>query len=241
MRAARLLGWLWKVALPLLAVAIILSTFFWLSQSGVVAIEQVVVEGNQIVSTEEIIEKTGPLLRGESLLQLSFEDAARAAESLTYVQSVEFSRDFPHTVHLRIYEHRPFVYLKDADGKIFLSSDEGKVLEEVEKRNSSDLPLLITAEPCDAEPGREIDCADAMNGIDFLTRVPVDFNEKIVEVKVDGGEISFKTGSGATVRFGDLSDDALKFEVARQLIVRTVQAGRLVSIDVSVPERPVTR
>lgn len=233
-------GWLWKAALVLLTAAVAVSGFFWLSQSGVFAIEEIIIEGNQTVATEEIMEKAGPLLNGRSLLDYSFSDAAGAAGSFTYIESVDFSRDFPHTIRMQVREHRPFVYLKAVDGKLFLLTDSAMVLEGVESP-AAGWPLLITAEPCAVELARRADCADVLAGVEFLASVPVSFNERIVEVTVDDGAISFRTASGATVRFGSPGDADLKFEVARQLIARTVQGGAPVSIDVSVPDRPVTR
>lgn len=240
MRLPAISGWLWKIIFVLLVLAIAFSGLFWLSQSGVFAIEEIIVEGNQTVQTEEILQKTAPLLRGESLMQHSFADAAWAAESIPYVDSVEFERDFPHTIRILVREHRPLVYLKAADGKTFLLTADAVVLEDVGSPDST-WPVLATKEPCAVETGSRAGCVDVVTGVEFVANIPVSFHERIVEVVVDGGVVTFKTVSGATVRFGNLEDYALKFEVARQLIARTVKEGVPVSIDVSVPDRPVSR
>ena len=66
---------LWKVSLVLLLVGIGAGAAFWLSQSSVLAVDEIVVEGNHVVSTEEIMEKAGPLLRGQSLRPAAAFDA----------------------------------------------------------------------------------------------------------------------------------------------------------------------
>ena len=69
----------------------------------------------------------------------------------------------------------------------------------------------------------------------------MNFNYEFAEVTVADGDIRAKTKSGVNVHFGSLDDYGFKFEVLRQLLARSSAAGVQVTIDVSVPERPVTK
>jgi cell division septal protein FtsQ len=186
------------------------------------------------------MEQAGPLLRGQSLVKPPFETVRGELGEFAFVESIEFDRDFPGTIVIRVREYRPFVCLRAADGKTFILSSEGRVLAD---QGAAPIvyPVLTTREPCLAEIGRQPDCADVLTGVRFLANIPVNFNHEIAEVSVDNGDINAKTRSGVSVHFGTLVDYELKFEVLRQLLARAAAAGVQVIIDVSVPERPVTR
>ncbi|MHB9112827.1 MAG: cell division protein FtsQ/DivIB [Thermoleophilia bacterium] len=233
-------SYIWKTLLAVLLVAIGAGAAFWLSQSSVLAIDEIVIEGNRAVTTEEIMEKAGPLLRGQSLVRPPFDTVRGELGDFAFVKDIEFDRDFPGTVIIRIREHRPFICLQAAGGKSFVLSAEGKVLAE-QGAAAAPYPVLTTKEPCPAEVGRMPDCADVLTGARFLANIPVNFNYEFAEVSVDIGNINTKTRSGVSVHFGTLVDYELKFEVLRQLLVRATAAGVQVIIDVSVPERPVTK
>ena len=233
-------SYIWKILLAVLLVGIGAGAAFWLSQSSVLAIDEIVIEGNRAITTEEIMEKAGPLLRGQSLVRPPFDTVRGELGDFAFVEDIEFDRDFPGTIVIRIREHRPFICLQTADGKAFILSSEGKVLAEQGTAPAA-YPVLTTKQPCLAEVGRQVDCADVLTGARFLANIPVNFNYELAEVSVDNGDINTKTRSGVSVHFGTLVDYELKFEVLRQLLARATAAGVQVIIDVSVPERPVTR
>jgi len=231
---------IWKVSLAVLLVGIGAGAAFWLSQSSVLAIDEIVVEGNRAVSTEEIMEKAGPLLRGQSLVRPPLDTVRGELGGIAYVENVEFERDFPGTVVIRVKEYRPFISLRAADGKTFIVSSEGRVLSE-QGAAPLTLPVVSTKEPCAEEVGRQTECVDVLTATRFLTDIPVNFNYEFAEVSVENGDINAITRSGVKVHFGSLVDYEMKFEVLRQLLARSTAAGVEIFIDVSVPERPVTK
>ncbi|MBK5226004.1 MAG: FtsQ-type POTRA domain-containing protein [Thermoleophilia bacterium] len=240
MSDGRIGTYLWKASLAVILVGIGAGGFFWLSQSPVLAVDDIVVEGNHYTSTEEIMEKAGPLLRDQSLVRPQFDTVRAALGELPFIENVEFERDFPNTVIVRIREYRPLVCLQGAGGKNFVLSSEGRVLSELNGACPV-LPVLSTKEPCLAQAGRMSECEDALVGARFLGNIPASFNYEFSEVSVADGDIRAKTNSGVGVHFGSLDDYGLKFEVLRQMLARSVAAGVQVTIDVSVPERPVTK
>ncbi len=80
-----------------------------------------------------------------------------------------------------------------------------------------------------------------LTGAQFLANIPASFNYEFSGVLIDAGNISARTKNGVDVNFGSLDNYGLKFEVLRQMLARSVVAGAQVTIDVSVPERPVTK
>lgn len=231
---------LWLVLLGMLLAGIAAGSYLWISQSDLLAIEKIVVDGNRMVTTEEIIDKTGPMLRGRSLVSPSFDNASRSLYDFPFIESVELDRDFPHSMIIHIREYRPFVTLAVAEGRYFMLSSGGKALAALPAPDPG-YPLITTGEPCQVDIGLQVECPDALAGYEFLNNIPTNFNQEIAEVRVVDGDVTIRTGSGVNVHFGALDDYGLKFEVLRQLLAKSAAAGTTLSIDVSVVERPVTK
>lgn len=240
MSSRRLPGFLWSLTVVFLLSGIGGGGLFWLSQSGLVAVEEIEIYGNRVTDTGQILEKVGPLLKGQSLLSRSFGAAEQELGSFPYFESFELDRDFPSTIRIYIREYRPFACLKGAGERFYLISNDGKVLSGLDKPDSR-YPVLLTREPCAAAIGAAAGCQDVNAGVQFLANIPVIFNYEFAEVTVAGEDITAKTRNGVNVRFGSLEDYGLKFEVLRQLMARSVAAGTTITIDVTVPDRPVTR
>lgn len=230
----------WWIMLALVLLATVAGAVFWLSQSSLMAIETIEVEGNRSVPVEQILETATPLLMGESLMRISYDELERSLTAMPFIEAVEFERGFPHTLRVRVQERQAGANLAAAEGRLLLLSSEGYVLAELEAADES-YPVISTSEACAAEVGEVPDCPDVKVGVRFVTDIPTSFNQGFSDVAVEQGYIRARTMTGALVTFGTLDDYGLKFEVLRQLLARTAAQGMLVIIDVSVPERPVTR
>ncbi len=231
--------WRWLPAL-LLAAALVAGLVFWLSQSSLLAIEEIEVEGTIVVPDEEVVAATAPYLLGRSLVSLSYDEAAAALADRPFIESVSFDRRPPHTICIRVRERRPVLVFNDVSGRYFIVSDEGFVIAS-RQGPDPDLPLLTVAGACAVEAGAPTDCGELLTGVAFVADIPAEFNHRFTEVSVAGEDIRAVTAGGTRVVFGSLEQYQLKFEVLRQLLARTAQPGVKTTIDVSVPERPVTR
>ena len=229
----------WPLITLLLGVLLLAVGYFWLSQSTLLAVESIELSGNHILSDEELMAVVGPRLMGNSLLDYSYEEASEALRELPVVKDIEIRRDFPHTLHVEIFEYRPVACYEGSNGCYFLS-DDARILS-IGGQTDSSLPVLSTGEACDGETGGYLECDDVLTGIEFLISIPVNLHQNFTKVVVKDGMIDATTLSGIDVHFGTIDEYAYKFEVLRQLIARTVTAGEQVVIDVSVPDRPVTR
>ena len=226
------------LAVPLL-VLIVAAAFFAVSHSSLLAISHIEVDGNQTTPTSQIMATAGPMLTGRSLLSLSFDDVNRALDQLPFISEVDIERSFPHTIRLHVHEHHAVAWYRTGSQSLLLSGS-GRVLKQQSVPDGS-LPLLTTRDACAAGVGRQASCGDVKAGLSFLTGIPVSFDHQITEVSVADGDINFKTAAKVNIHFGPLDDYSLKFEVISQLIARTAKAGKTVTIDVSVPDRPVTK
>lgn len=233
-------SYLWPLTLIVLVLAIVAGGVFWLSQSSVLAVETVVVNGNHMLSDEEVMAIVGPRLYGKSLLKYSFDDVGEALRQLPFVENVEIKRDFPHSVNVEIREYRPVTCYSGADGNKYFLSDDSRVLTTAEEPDTT-LPVLQTGDSCTAAIGEHMECDDVATGIEFIISVPLNLNQEFSEVNVESGIIDASTISGIEVHFGTMDDYDYKFEVLRQLIARSMETGEQVVIDVSVPDRPVIR
>lgn len=224
----------------MLIVAAAAGAVFWLSQSSLLAVETIEVEGNRAVPAEQVLEMAAPLLMGESLIRFSYDEVERGLTALPFVESVEIERDFPHTLRIRLRERQVAATLTGVDGRLRLLSTEGLVLAELDAQ-AQGYPVLAIGTACEAAVGEIPDCQDLRIGVRFIADVPTNFNREFSDVAVKDGHIRALTRSGVLVIFGTLDDYGLKFEVLRQLLARAGVEGTPMTVDVSVPERPVTR
>ncbi len=240
MASGHMRSYLWKVTLAVLLAGIGAAAVFLLSQSSVLAVNEIIVDGNRVIPTEQILEKAGPLLRNQSIIHPSFDAVRGELGGMPYIESVDFDRDFPNTVIIHIREYRALACLKGAAGMNYILAPDSRILA-AQAESCPVMPVVMTKTPCAGEAGGFSECADVGAGTDFLANIPVSFNYEFAEVSVDNGDIRARTKTGVNVHFGSLDKYGLKFEVLRQLLARSVAAGVQVTIDVSVPERPVTK
>lgn len=229
----------WTGLVVFLALALAAGAFFWLSQSSLMSVDQVKVEGNIVVPADFIIETAGPYLRGRSLLERVDQRAAEVLTEVPYIKSVDFDRRFPDTIYIEVIEYQPVLSLAASESFYLMASDDTAIMKLEQPR--TDMPLLATREACEVAAGERLECPDANTGVQFVADIPPNFNYKFADLYVENGRISATTTDGSKVNFGTLDQYELKFEVLRQLLARSASPGVTVTIDVSVPERPVTR
>ena len=228
--------WLWRLSLVVLIAGLGAGGLFGISQSSLLAVSNITVDGNQAVPSAQILGAVDPVLKGRSLLSFSFDDAGRVLSQFPFIESVKVQRDFPHTLHLHVEERKPLAELAVSGGYLLLSSD-GYVLAWQQAPDPA-YPVLTVKNSCSADPGRKAGCSEVNQGVQFLGNIPVDFDQQMAAANVYDGDINARTRTNINIHFGTLDDYNLKFEVLTQLIARSAAGA---SIDVSVPGRPVTK
>jgi cell division protein FtsQ len=186
------------------------------------AVHQVKVEGAPPRAAARVEAALAPLA-GKSLPSVDAADIDRALAGLPDVQALEFDRDYPRTLRVTVVAERPVAVLRrGADA--WLVSERGRVLSELPGARPALLPRIWVARMAAPRDGT------------ILTK----FAARIREALARDGEVDLVLRSGTEIRLGPPHDLPLKIAVAREILAALEAPGEGY-VDVSVPERPVSR
>lgn len=222
----------------LLAVVLIAVAWFALTRSQVFEIRNVEVEGNEHLSTEEVLSAAG-VADGTTLLRL---DAGRTAEhlqELSWVEDVRVSRSFPSTLRIVIEERVPAV-LVDTGVTFWYVDRRARVIAESVPTTGGVLPVVRDLPDFVAEPGYISDSTTLSNAIAVLSGISSEISSNVRVVTAPSvNETTLLTVSGVEVLVGE----AVQLEEKSLLIqdILAERAGQVVFIDVRSVERPISR
>jgi len=110
-----------------------------LTQSDYFRAETITVEGNQILSEEEVIKET--LVKpGDNILSINLSMVRKRLMANTWIAEAEVVRKIPSGIVVRIKEHKPLAVLDL--GKEFLLNDHGEIFKEKTTTDPENLPLV---------------------------------------------------------------------------------------------------
>ena len=115
--------------------------------------DDVVLEGNQYVSRQEVLSALGfsakgPVRMGVSVFTLPLAERRKQVESIPWVQSASLSRAYPHRLAVHIVERVPVAFV-NLGGRLKAVDSDGVFLEKPEKADF-DFPVVTGLE---AAPG----------------------------------------------------------------------------------------
>ncbi|HET9873840.1 MAG TPA: FtsQ-type POTRA domain-containing protein [Propionibacteriaceae bacterium] len=113
-RRSRRAAWT-KVAILLVAAAVVGAAVWLLGFSSVLSARGVAVDGLATMSTDEVTSAAGVAL-GEPLARQDVDAIAKRVAGLRGVESVQVSRDWPHSVRVSVVERAPVLALKEPGG-----------------------------------------------------------------------------------------------------------------------------
>lgn len=90
-------------------------------------IEQISIEGNQLIPQEEILSKLGTQI-GSSYFAFRPQDAQKAIARIPEVKRVEVHRSFPSKIYVKLQEQRMVAYVRTKDMKILPLLENGKIM-----------------------------------------------------------------------------------------------------------------
>lgn len=99
---------------------------WWVLSSDVIRVQQVRVDGVEVVSAEDIASITD--FKGRSMVGLDTERASEAVRALPSVKDVRITRDWLHTVKVDVTEHQAFGYWQSGGQRIVVD-EEGRALQ----------------------------------------------------------------------------------------------------------------
>lgn len=229
-RPRRWLRWL----LAALALVGLVAGALVLYFSPVLAVDRIEVDGTRLVDRGDVLERLEPL-HGMPLPQIGRGRVADLAADLPGVESLDVIAAPPTGLQVTVRERRP-VAVRGTDGAAHVLMDDGAVLREVPQRALAGARLVpVTAGVLRADEQTRRAVAEA------VAALPDDLRGRIDRVDASGAEaIELSVKEGPVVHWGGADQPQVKAAVVESLLDRTDEDPVGV-IDVSVPDRPVTR
>lgn len=198
------------------------------------AVHTVTVEGNRILSTQQVKAALAPL-QGKPLTQISDEEVSGLLQPLVQVKAVTTQARPPSTLQVRITERVPVALVKQAEVYQLVDVD-GVQLGKAKDPASIKLPVI--------ESGRGAlpkDLFHAITGV--LGALPPDVLARLSDASAKSVDaVELKLVDGQTIVWGNAGEKELKARVLTALLKAPADPKNPVAIyDVSVPRHPVTR
>lgn len=237
------MNFLLMVALVLTLLGLAMYANSWKNNRRVAT---VVVEGNRIVSSREIV-----ALADVPLRELIFEIDLYAIEQRVlrhpYVKSAAVHRDLPDRIRITIEERKPVAVL--AQGTLYYLDAEGYVLPSTRAEAVFDLPVLSVALPQkDCVPGRQSTnpiVREALALLSVARAVDDEVYRNISEINLDGasGFVFYTAEFGIPVLLGRerIGVKLVTFGEFWKKIVARRGANALESIDLRFEDQVVVR
>jgi len=121
-------------------------------------IQEVVIQGNNRISTSDIKERLG-VSSSSNILLLNTRNARRRIMGNLYIGDVSFRRDLPGHLYVTVFERRPSAYVMHMENVLVLD-DFGRVLD-VRTYFRETLPLLVGLQFTRFQRGEILDVSNA--------------------------------------------------------------------------------
>jgi cell division protein FtsQ len=163
------------------------------------------VRGNTILTAAEVIELSG-LSLGESLLGVRLGELEEVVARSSRIERVRATRHLPGRIIIRLDEIVPVALVPSGHGQFAEVTDDGRVLEPVERSPWVDLPV-VTGSPGTVAPGDVIESQELHRALELLREargVSPELWTEISEVRFAPGSglIIYTVADGAEVRVG---------------------------------------
>ncbi|MEC9427383.1 MAG: FtsQ-type POTRA domain-containing protein [Actinomycetota bacterium] len=229
--AVRRLWWVWS----LLALVVLIVGAFAATRSALLDVDEVLVDGVGGRLDRSLVVEVSEIRKGEPMVGVSSETAARRVATLPWVAEAKVTRDWPGTVRIWFMERQAAVNAVDLMGRWALLDSSATVLE-IPVIPEADLPT-IRVDRLGPE-GTRITGVGAL--LEAASAVTADLRAWIVALVPTGSGVRAELvgGVGADLGRGDDYRDEMR---SLATVLSRVVLGCVVSIDVSIHENPVVR
>lgn len=185
-----------RIALAVIALCIIVIILLFLTP--IFGIRSISVEGNQVVTEQQIVEKLKPLI-GENLLRTTEGKITKMLLEFPYIENVDVQkRLFPPSVEVTVTEFAPAAIVRSG-GKNLVVNSSLKVLEELNSARNQ-LPVVTGVEIQNASIGETLDIGnDYKDGTLKIMLRTLEVTELIPYVK----EININSLTAITMNYDD--------------------------------------
>ncbi len=187
--------------MTLFIILISLAIFVFAIRSSFFAIGSVIVEGNSLVTQEEIFRIAGVPERC-NIFQLSTHDIRKRLAGDLRIADVEVSRSFPATIVIHVTERKPLVYVAASYG--FAEVDRtGMILSAYKNLRKVNIPILTGVSLSNQYVGESIPPGPMEDALFFLENLDMDTFSQISEINIrSDGYLSVYTTHSIQIRLG---------------------------------------
>jgi len=229
------------IALLFAALATVVGLYLIARESSLFAVRAVEVEGAPPALTRKI-DTAVARFRGHSLVGLDRSAVERAVLGIPEVRTARIDRNFPNTLRIFIGREFPVAILRRG-AEAWLIAASNKVVRSFPLGRSTDFPRIWVPVSVTVAQGEPVDDSGVKTAIELLASLGRAGRElRLANVIASNGDLTLVTSSGIELRFGDVSQTALKLAVVEKILPDLGQPpiGSVAYLDVSVPSRPVS-
>ncbi len=175
----------------------------WGEESGRFALEGVDVEGNTVLTAEEVVRLSG-VEPGASLLEIDITKVENAVAAHSRVTRARASRRLPDRLTIRLTERRPAALVPDGKGDWVEVASDGSALPKVERTDFVDLPVVTGVNAPEAGDDASEELMTALRALETAWDVSPELWMDISEIGIAPGSglIIYTVADGAEVRVG---------------------------------------
>lgn len=228
-----------------LILSIVVAIAVVLALSPLMAIDQVEVQGQKVLTQDKILALAGNPI-GQNLFTYPKNKATLALTAHPYVERVTIHRQLPHRLVIQVEERRPVGILL-SKGYYLQFSDQGLLLDTTRTLKDSALPL-VTGIALDKvpPPGEAIHDATFDEVLKIVTSMPSDLLDNIQELNIAKNQnILAYTSSGVEVRIGNAKDIKKRMQtlddIMKQIVLSGTLPGEIEYIDIRLQKAPVIK
>lgn len=227
------------------AIALVGIIFSWVYNSKYFTVKNVVVEGSDRVSKEEVVRLSG-ITESDTLMKLKVDKIKANLAKVSWVKDVTIDRDFPSTVKIIVTQRKAIVAVPFGPDYLFID-DELVAVEIKEALEDPGMPLIFDIDLSQEKLGAKIEREELRNAILCLQGLDKELKKMVTALSaptVNDLRIIIQTidatgqSNEVDVRYGK----AEKTEVKNSVIKEILASGNpVVYIDVRVPSNPAVR
>ena len=220
--------------LALVALALVLGgVVAYAVFSPALALRTVVVEGNVLVSTQEVDTALAPLI-GTSLTRISAGQVRGLLATKAPIEDVDIAAEPPSTLVVTVRERVPVAVLQNGQEFVLIDS-EGRQLASVAQRDEVKLPLI--------DGGTNAVNSEVFSSITaVLAELPVGVLSRLNHASASSVDsIRLSLSGDQRIFWGSSERSAEKARVLEALLAMPAGDPPVREFDVSTPDRPVTR
>lgn len=226
------------VAAIVAAVLLVVWGLIALYNAPILPIRQVEVEGNRHL-TDEQVRALARIPAASTLVRLPRAAIENRIARDPWVESVEVQRDLPSTVRIVVGERTPGAIIDAGGARLWVVSSDGVWLSE---RSTEETGLVVVRDVDNVEPaaGKASRRAEISNALRIISGLSDELRGQLRVISAPSVEqTALITESDVEIFFGEADRVEDKDRVAREILTR--EKGKVVYINVRVPDRPTWR